>query len=50
MKEIRRYLLILVLKIQIIYNKILMYPCKFIAKCLVLCKKLISSISGVFYE
>lgn len=50
MKEIRRYLLILVLKIQIICNKILMYPCRLIAKCLVLCKKLINYMSGVSYE
>ena len=50
MKEIRRHLLILSLKIQIIYNKILMYPCLIIGKCLVLFKKLMNSLLGVSHE
>ena len=50
MKKIGRYLLILSLKIQIIYNKILMYLCLFVRKCLVLFKKLMNNMLGVSYE
>lgn len=50
MKKIERYLLILSLKIQVIYHKILMYLCLFIKKCLVLFKKIMNSMLGVSHE